>query len=256
LHPKCREIISLCEQHGYRYHLLSNGIASEKLIDIVREFKVRHLFLSLDGRPQTYKIIRGVDGYYNVLRVVEELKNETNITLAYTISPWNSREDYLHILEIVRKYNLNLETVIYDDAKVFDTEFVGHKLFYEVSDLMEEGLNRKFVLFYKKWLTGMKIPCLSIRATTLVMPNGDVRLCHGTDIVLGNIYERPLEKILKSKETRKILKIYTKCNKCYAHCHRMFDLSILEKTRCLPKFILKRLWGFEYESLSEGTKNG
>jgi hypothetical protein len=34
----------------------------------------------------------------------------------------------------------------------------------------------------------------------------------------------------------------------------MFDLGVLEKTKFLPKFILKRLWGdFEYELLFEST---
>jgi MoaA/NifB/PqqE/SkfB family radical SAM enzyme len=247
----------MCKEYGFNFHLLSNGLASDKLIKIVRLFKVKKLFLSLDGRPQTYKMVRGVDGYYNVLKVIEELKDETNITIAYTVNPWNSREDYLHVLEITKKYNLNLETVIYDDVKLFNTEFVGDRLLYDVSNLMDNGLNRKFILFYKKWLEGLRIPCLSIRVNTYVMPNGDVRLCHGTDVVLGNLYERSFDEIWRSRETRKILKLYTNCNKCYGHCHRMFDLGVLEKTKFLPKFILKRLWGdFEYELLFESTGRG
>lgn len=79
-----------------------------------------------------------------------------------------------------------------------------------------------------KWLNGFKIPCISIRLSSHVMPNGDVILCHFKDIALGNILRKDLHEI-SSPIARKILRMHLKCNDCYGFYHRIVDLRLLNK---------------------------
>lgn len=198
--------------------------------------------MSLDGRPSTYMNVRGVDGYDSVIKSIEELKKrKVAVTIAYTVNPWNRREDYTHILGIVKRYAIGLRTVIYEDAKVFNVDFKGRVL-CDIPDLMKNDLEQKFVLLYKKWLEGMKIPCMSIFDNTFIMPNGDVRLCHGSEVVLGNLSKELFDSIWTSKKTKRILKQHILCNKCYTYCHRKFDISILNILKFLPTFILEKLF--------------
>lgn len=253
LHPKHGEIIPMCQEHGLIVSLFSNGVDADKVIDVVRQFKIKVLALSLDGYPSTVKLVRGVDCYQNIMTIIKELKDETKIEINYTINPWNTRQDFIHVLEITKENNLNLGVDIYEDVKLFSTEFAGRESFYDVSDLMEPGLNRKFVAFYGKWLGGARIPCLSIRYDSYIMPNGDVALCHGTNVVLGNLFEKSFQDIWKSPETRRALKHFTACNGCYCYCHRMWDLDILGRARFVPKFILRKFFGEgDYDLLRGG----
>lgn len=242
LHPQCGEILLAVQKQGFNYALLSNGLDSRRLVDFVEKFNIENVTLSLDGCPSTYMKVRGVDGYGSVIKSIEELKKtKTAVTIAYTINPWNCREDYIHVSEIAKRYGVALKTVIYGDANIFNTDFKGY-VFYDTSDLMKNDLEQKFVLLYKKWLAGARIPCTSIFDNTFVMPNGDVRLCHCSKVILGNLSKDSFDSIWLSKKTKKILRQHQTCNKCYGHCHRMYDLSMLDKAKFLPIFILKKLF--------------
>ncbi|MDD5513468.1 MAG: radical SAM protein, partial [Candidatus Omnitrophica bacterium] len=244
LHPQFARIVQLIEKYGFDYILLSNGVDHRKLADFVERLNIKNVQLSLDGRPQTYILARGVGGYDSVIKSIEELKRlKASVSLAYTISPWNCLEDYLHVAEVAKRYSLPLATVIYENAKIFNTDFKEGDFFYDTSRFMPNGLERKLILFYKKWRENSRIPCLSIFDNTCIMPNGDVRLCHCTDLVLGNLSKEPFDSIWSSKKTLATLRQYRLCNKCYGHCHRMYDLALLDKAKFIPRFFLEWLLG-------------
>lgn len=66
-----KQIISAIRKHHPNYTLLSNCLAPRRVIDAVRLYQPRHLYVSLDGGRETYQHMRGRDGYDRVIQVVE-----------------------------------------------------------------------------------------------------------------------------------------------------------------------------------------
>lgn len=87
LHPQAAEIMEWFSRYHPNYTLLSNGLAPERVIEYVRKYLPKHLYLSLDGDRETYLRMRGRDGYDKVIRVVEGLKNEVPVSLMFCLSP-------------------------------------------------------------------------------------------------------------------------------------------------------------------------
>lgn len=259
LHPRRDEIIDEVKSRGFNFTLLTNGLLPEIVEKCVREHKIKAVQISLDGKAEAYKIIRGVDGYSRVIETIKRLHNRVDLTLTYVITKYNTVHDFLHVLDIAKKYGCRLQALPYEDAKIFRTDFEGRidpKVVEEISQFVEDKMNRLYLKLYPQWLEGnLRVPCLSIRSSFIVMPNGDVPLCHCTNIKLGNILEQPLDKIWTSKRTIELLKKYTRCNLCWALCHRIGDLSLLtafwEKLKFLPKPMKSAVYRMTAKSLGD-----
>ena len=232
MHPKASEIVSLCREHDLNINITTNGILTDKIEKIVKKFEIRDVRVSLDGKPDTHNFIRGVNCYSNAIETIKRLKDFADVRINYTVCPWNSKEDFLHVLKISSQYGIKVGVVVYEDVKAFDTKF-AQRACYDISDLIEDKEERDFFLYYFKWLNGFRLPCLSIRNITLIMPNGDVLLCHCKNIILGNIHEQTFDEIWYSKKRKEIVKRFTTCNDCWGHCHRIIDLAIYRKYRFL-----------------------
>ena len=198
MHPKAFEIASMCKEYGFNMNLTTNGVFTNKIEKIVREFEIKDVRISLDGRAETHKFIRHVE-YSKVIEAIKRLKDYADLRINYTLSPWNCKEDFLHVVDISHKYNIKVGVIVYEDVKAFNTEFTK-RVSYDIVDLIEDEEERDFYLFYLKWLNGAWLPCLSIRTITLIMPNGDVVLCHCKNVILGNIYEQSFDEIWHSKK--------------------------------------------------------
>ena len=242
LHPKFEEILSLlC---NYNYILLSNGVLADRLIQAVRDFKVKSLLLSLDGTPDTHKRIRGVDNYSAIEKIVSELKeDDVSISISYTASPWNTPDDLFHVMEFCRRNELCFGVGYYNNLEYFETtKEAGH--LYSVSDLFPN----LYTSFYDLWISGnLKLPCYSIRLKRTVMPNGDVNLCEQKEIKLGNLHEQRLGDICKSKETVELQNKYVACNDCWLDCHRPIDIYIAILLRSLIPYPLIRKFVGPYD---------
>lgn len=150
LHPKHREIISLFNERGNPYILLSNGLLPEQLVRTVKEFNVPHLSLSLDGPPETYARTRGVDGYSKVEKVIEDLKgSDTRLSVGYTVNPWNSREDLIHVMKFSKEHNVDLNIGYYCTMEYYDTK-VKMGSSYTVDDLVDQPYHT----LYSSWVSG------------------------------------------------------------------------------------------------------
>jgi MoaA/NifB/PqqE/SkfB family radical SAM enzyme len=102
LHPQYEEILALFK--GKDYDLLTNGILFRKVIKAVEKFGVKQLSISMDGTKETYKRIRGVDTYDNILEIVKALKEKTRVKIAFTFTRWNTKEDYLHVKKFCEEH--------------------------------------------------------------------------------------------------------------------------------------------------------
>lgn len=253
LHPEHKEILSHLNASGKHYILLSNGLLPEKLIEIVREFAVKHVSLSLDGSPETYRKIRGVDGYSRVQETVERLKDDNiRVSIGYTISPWNSRSDLLHVMQFCTKHAVNLSVGYYCSVDYYDIGKYDGGL-YSADDLIEHPYHK----LYPLWAAGnLNMPCLSIFLKPVIRPNGDVDMCEPLGIKLGNLNEQSLEEIWHNRRTELLQKRNFSCNGCWHDAQRLCDISAISTfksvipTPALDRTLGKSDWRTVYKYLT------
>ena len=113
LHPQAAEIMAWFHEHHPNYTLLSNCLAPRRVIDAVRRYQPRHLYVSLDGGRETYLWMRGRDGYDRVIEVVEALKDELPLSLMFCLSPWNSFDDMVFVIDVAKHYGIDIRIGIY-----------------------------------------------------------------------------------------------------------------------------------------------
>ncbi len=122
LHPESREIMAWFRENHPNFDLLSNCLKPDSLIEAVIASPPVRLYISLDGTEETYKEMRGKDGYKNVIKVIEALKSVVPISVMYCASPWNSMEDLAHVADVCSLHGVDLRVGVYSDIKFFDTK--------------------------------------------------------------------------------------------------------------------------------------
>lgn len=227
-HPECDDILSLFK--GRNYTLCSNGILVYRLVDTVLKFGIKTLGLSLGGPPDAYRRARGVDTYENVIRAARALKDRCNVTAGFTSSPWNTRQDFIHVQELCQQLGVNFGAAYYCGVEFFGAARTDIPL-YPVDNLLrpeQKGTTRSaYLTLYPSWARGeLKLPCFSIRFRPVVMPNGDINLCEAKEIKLGNLYQSNFSNIWNQKETRRLQKQYMRCNDCWLDCQRLGDIRL------------------------------
>lgn len=243
LHPKIDEILQLLYDQNRSYTLFSNGILADKLIKTCREFNVKNLVISCDGPKETYKRVRGVDNYDNIVKIVNELKDETNVSIDYTVSPLNTREDLVKVKDFCDKNGIHLGVGPYDNLEYFDTTMQKQKL-YDVSGLAAYPVD-KLIRLYNDWIDGdIKLPCYSIRFSCAILPDGSVLMCQAKKIVLGNLNEFSLSEIWDLNRTKEIHRKYKNCNGCWILCQRSYDVGLVAiMVNFIPKKLLNGIIG-------------
>jgi len=245
MHPQYEEILNLFRDKNYI--LLSNGILSKRLLETVKKYKVRRVVLSFDGLGKTYAKVRGIDNFDNLHELIHQLNKICNVSLNYTINPLNDTfREISAANKFANEHRVYLALGIYDTPEYFDTSLSRTKL---PSKLPKRPypLN-KYLTLYNKWLNGqVKIPCLGIRNSCTVFPNGDVSLCYGKNIIIGNIVKKSLKEIWESKKTQKKQDKYVTCTKCWLICQKPMDIFIWDIINLLPK----RLIPANFKNISE-----
>ena len=121
LHPEADRIMEWFAAHHKMYDLFSNCLRPDRLIEAVKKYKPHRLYISLDGDKDTYRYMRGKDGYDQVVRVIKELKGVVPIFVMFTLSPYNDFGDLRHVAEVCRENGVFLRVGIYNNIPFFDT---------------------------------------------------------------------------------------------------------------------------------------
>ena len=108
LHPEADAILGWFDAHHPNYTLLSNALAPQKLTQMLEKHHPKHLYLSLDGDKSTYRHMRGVDGYEQVMQVIEQWHERIPISLMFCLSPWNSFRDMEHVIAVAKRYGIDV----------------------------------------------------------------------------------------------------------------------------------------------------
>jgi len=244
LHPQADEIMAWFHEHHPNYTLLTNGLAPQRVIDAVKRYRPRHLYVSLDGDKETYKRMRGCDSYHKVIEVVEALRDEVPLSLMFCLSPWNSFKDMEHVIDVALHHGIDVRIGIYGTMAFFDTtsdlltvnDYTGQI----PSNIHKTQENYDFVALYDQWRRGnLRLRCQSIMSSQVIHSNGDVPLCQNLDVKLGNIHEQTLDDIFNGYQACETQCRYSKqCNGCWINFHRKYDIILL---RNFERLLLKRL---------------
>jgi len=149
LHPEAEKILQWFSKNHPNFDLLSNCLKSDNLIQAVKKYPPKRLFLSLDGNKETYKYMRGKDGYDNVLKVIHECKDVVPISAMFTLSPYNSFKDLDYVIGICQENDIDVRIGVYNDIDFFDTVEKAHET--EISTF-----KTKETLTYSKVKDGIK----------------------------------------------------------------------------------------------------
>jgi len=267
LHPQAEEIMAWFHEHHANYTLLSNCLAPHRVIDAVRRYHPQHLYVSLDGGRETYRRMRGRDGYDHVIEVVEALKDEVPLSLMFCLSPWNTFDDMVYVIDVAKHYGIDVRIGIYGtmaymvnkDSRVKNKELAtavpslgtqmaaaNSSLSTLHSSLKDTQENYDFVALYDQWRGGhLRLRCQSIMSCLVVHSNGDVPLCQNLDVVLGNIHEQSLDEIFNGTSACQTQCRYAQhCNDCWINFHRKYDIILVRNLeRLLPKWLIEKFYG-------------
>jgi MoaA/NifB/PqqE/SkfB family radical SAM enzyme len=262
LHPEANKIMEWLSKNHPKFDILSNCLNPDKLINAVKTYSPQRLYVSLDGMTETYKFMRGKDGFDKVIKVIEECKTIVPISLMFTLTPFNSFKDMEDIIAISQKYEIDIRVGLYSDIDFFDTEnglseadFDKLKQSADIytdfkktipKAIKETSENYDFLLLYEEWRSNnLNLKCHSILDSLVIHPNGDVPICQFLPLKLGNVNNNTLDEIFNSAATKKIHKEHTNgCNKCWINFHRKYDVVLLRSAeKLLPKKLIEVFYG-------------
>lgn len=258
LHPEAKDIISWFHTNHPNFDLLSNCLKPEQLIEVVKKTPPARLFISLDGTAETYRHMRGKDGYDKVIKVLETLHKVLPISVMYCASPFNGMDDLQHVAEVCKRFEVDLRVGVYSNIEFFDTKeeaYQADKMETPPAILKEFGENYEYLLLYDEWKAGnLILPCKSILDSVVVLPNGDVPICMNLDVNLGNIYQNTLDEILAQDAVRKtLMDHHDNCNGCWINFHRKYDIILYRNLeRFFPKSAIRKMFGYYQWSEDKG----
>lgn len=241
LHPEYEKILALFKNKNFV--LLTNGILADQLIKTVKRHKVKRVVLSFDGVGKTYERVRGIDNFENISKLINRLKKICILSLNYTINPLNNgKDEILKADQFAKKHSLYLSFGIYDNPEFFETSLKKMKI-PNLKGLRPYPLG-KYLTCYNQWLEGkFRLLCLTIRNSPAILPNGDVSLCQGKNIILGNLNKRSLQEIWLSPKTQQKQDKFLSCNDCWLLCQKPMDIVTFDLLKLLPKKLFQRNLG-------------
>ena len=259
LHPQSNDIMAWFRDNHPNYTLLSNCLAADRVIDAVRRYSPAHLYVSLDGGRDTYRQMRGRDGYDKVIRVVEALNDEVPLSLMFCLSPWNTFDDMRFVIDVAKRYGVDVRIGIYGMLSFFDTTsgLLDANDFLErvPQTIHETSENYDFVALYDEWRNGnLQLRCQSIISSLVIHSNGDVPLCQNLDVILGNIHDQTLDEIFNGVYSCKKQSQYSHdCNGCWINFHRKYDIILMRNMeRIMPKWLIEKIYGY-YQWTKDGS---
>lgn len=246
LHPKCEEILRLFKNKNYV--LLSNGLLLKKLIETVKKYKVKRVVLSFDGLGKTYKKVRGIDNFNNLHELIHKLNKICAVSLNYTISPLNdSIKEINEADRFAKDHHVYLALGVYETPEFFHTSLPKTKIPPNLPP-RPFPLN-KYLALHNKWLSGkVKIPCLGIRNSCTILPNGDISMCYAKNIIVGNVNKNNLEEVWKSEKVHTEQEKYFPCTKCWLICQKPMDIVAWEIIKKMPRGIFNKKFRGQVES--------
>jgi radical SAM protein with 4Fe4S-binding SPASM domain len=236
------------------FNMITNGFNPsyiyEKSKEIVKLKIPRTIIgVSLDGYKELHEKIRGIKGSFEraietflLLRNLSKESKNFRTYFGYTISSWNVGnflKSYFEVKSVVKDLSLDdfhinsyhVSPHYYSNLKFFgslegiqkEVEHISKLKPYFKANLvnfLDNLFLRKLAEFLKTNRT--PYPCKALTSSVFIDSFGNVYPCGIWNVRLGNLRENgyDLEKILKSKESRKLRVLIRKlkCPNCWTAC--------------------------------------
>ena len=162
LHPDAEKIMKWFYENHPNFDLLSNCLKPDALIEIVKKYPPKRLYISFDGTKESYLYMRGKDGHDSVVKVIETLKDVVPISIMFTLSPYNDFADMEYVAGVCKKNGVDMRVGVYNNIAFFDTVDKAHEAdigdkkdasllkFQDVKVLKEEGVIDKIKMEKEK----------------------------------------------------------------------------------------------------------
>ena len=222
LHPDALEIMEWFCTHHPKFDLFSNCLKPDSLLEAVKKFPPERLYISLDGTKETYKHMRGKDGYDSVLRVIEEMHNILPVAVMFTLSPYNDFDDLAHVAELCKKYKVDLRVGVYNNISFFDTLDKAHE-----TGIGEEKNDTSLKFGDLRNLTGTMQATKEMKQTELkdiAVPKHNT-----TKVTTGGIASKIPAIVKEFKENYDYLVLYDewRTKKLKLKCHSILDSLVV-----------------------------
>ncbi len=230
-------LLEYCDRNDISYTVLSNGINTERLEDLLMQGHIENLTISCDG--VNHDEIRGIDGNLtNIKYLVKQWKDElNNLKISYTLSKFNENtidED----MQLFR--DMGFEKIYFCLAQDMDLLKVGEESVspqqINVKKMLEykDMLYDKDVQFLYDYLWDKHRRCDSTQSVHTIYTNGDVVRCQSklSSKVIGNIYKADFKSILHydamsyedmMKNAEEDVKLCPYNDECNLVCQRRYD---------------------------------
>lgn len=229
IHSEYIEIVKGLNERNHPYYMFSNGILPERIYRTYAEAGgIKNLSMSVDAYGAKHDEIRGFPGNFERIREiatwVRREHPETFLRFAYTVSPYNTRQDLEEVIAFAKDLGVDVRVGYMTAASIYST-FTHREIpqYYPIDDLYHD----KYIALYSAWAKGWSVPCTGIYYHPAIMQDGRLILCQNLGVSLGNVLERPFEEIWNDPATREKIATYESCNKCWMSCQRKYDAERL-----------------------------
>jgi MoaA/NifB/PqqE/SkfB family radical SAM enzyme len=222
-------ILDVVRKKARRVVISTNGFATKKILEVMKDRKDVGVRISFDGIGATHDLVRGVEkAHRRALESLRELKKIgiKDLGIAVTISDKNAH-DLVPLFRLAAEHNVELATAILHNAYYFHKEdnVISDKprVEKEIKKLMREYLTSFhpkdwFRAYFTKGLvehlSGAKreLQCTMASDSFFIDPYGDVRPCNVMNFPFGNIKEKTFAEIWSSPEAEEARKRVSGCD--------------------------------------------
>jgi MoaA/NifB/PqqE/SkfB family radical SAM enzyme len=223
------EILDVMKKKAKRVVISSNGMLTQRTLDVMSRHKDVGVRISFDGIGETHNEIRGVKHIHQkALETLKGLKTLgiKDLGMAVTVSDRNAR-DLVPLFKLAEENGVELATAILhnayyfhkEDNRIEDKELVER----ELMNLMREFLRSPrpknwFRAYFTKGIADhmrgrqRAFKFTMAKDSFFVDPYGDVRPCNVMNFTFGNIREKSFQEIWGSPEAEEARKRVDVCS--------------------------------------------
>lgn len=224
------EILDVVQKKAKRVVISTNGFATKKILEVMKDRRDVGIRISFDGIGDTHDRVRGVAKAHR--RALDSLKGLKNLGIkdlgiAVTISDQNAH-DLVPLFRLACEHKVELATAIVHNAYYFHKQdnaiLDKSRVEAEIANLMRHYLRSFhpkdwFRAYFTKGLVEhlhggcRELACTSASDSFFIDPFGDVRPCNVMDHAFGNIKERAFIDIWNSPEAAEARQRVKSCDR-------------------------------------------
>ncbi len=223
------DILDVVRKKAKRVVISSNGFATKKILEVMKDRRDVGVRISFDGIGETHDRVRGVaKAHRRALDSLQGLKKLgiKDLGMAVTISDKNAH-DLVPLYRLACEYDVELATAILHNAYYFHKEdnVINDKprVEAEISNLMRAYLTSFhpkdwFRAYFTKGIVEhmyggrRELKCTMANDSFFIDPYGDIRPCNVMNYAFGNIREKSFAEMWNSPEAEEARKRVDRCD--------------------------------------------